>query len=207
MSVNLLKLEKQTFPRRVTAIWRFLSVAICPKNFRSQQLPMARKVWGQGSDSMHFLCMYRENTYGRVQTVESVPWKSSEFLLQSEVEAGSMERNTSPCPRSPSKRTLLYFSNNSPLKSNFANAPARQLCFPPCACFSSDGSARESKHSEKGGQTFRREPTNDCVETRMNVYTSRIERTECNMGGEFRFTCIDFDRYGIISKNRTRGTQ
>lgn len=68
-------------------------------------------------------------------------------------------RNTSPCPTprpnlAPPSSSLLYFPNNGPLKSNFANISARQLCLLPFRSFPRGKETRAPPKSRTRGNFF-----------------------------------------------------
>lgn len=106
-----------------------------PGDFRSEQLPAARNV-GQ-TDTMHFPTdsgLHASRKYTRVDgrkcsmkisgipdTIGSTSRKHGKEYINPD---SLLPPGNHPHSQvSPSKRTLFYFPNNSPLKSNFANTP------------------------------------------------------------------------------------
>lgn len=104
------------------------------------------------------------NYYASQKRVRAGRWKVfHENLRDSEYnrkyEGGSTERNTSPCPTprpnlAPPSSSLLYFPNNGPLKSNFANISARQLCLLPFRSFPRGKETRAPPKSRTRGNFF-----------------------------------------------------
>lgn len=139
------KIQKYDSTRGNHAIWRFFSPSqFVPGIFVGQQLPVARNV-GQPQTSLSPMHSIRPNRqrrrrrrlYVSSKYVRTDGGKCSTKIsgipdtigsTNPEARKGIHHLASGPVhPNVPS----LYFPNNSPLKSNFANISARQLCLLP----------------------------------------------------------------------------